>query len=203
LLAFNPSATTTAARTGSCGAKCSIAPRTVVNISSLGQQSTSTNGAIDQRHRLMVQVWKGGTDVQGFNIDEIDLATGTTTFSGGTNRSTSLPGCPTNIGSATTGDTIYAPSVTYDPTINGGSIVIHNYPLDMNIYVWNHSNHSCTSEVYGNNSGESPADVSATKQRGAVYGRFRYVPGKNYYIYQSDGDLAPFILCRNPAGCEQ
>jgi hypothetical protein len=73
----------------------------------------------------------------------------------------------------------------------------------MNIYLWNHSTHSCTSETYPSNSAESPANITASKERGAVYGRFRYVPAKGYYVYESEGDFAPFILCRNSAGCKQ
>jgi hypothetical protein len=69
------------------------------------------------------------------------------------------------------------------------------YPENDNgIYIWDHATHSCTRETYG---GTTPTVGLAH----GVLGRFRYVPAKNYYIYVSDSDRTPWVLCRAPGGC--
>jgi hypothetical protein len=88
--------------------------------------------------------------------------------------------------------------MAFDTSLN--KLVFHNSDQDASIYIWDNVAHTCTQETYG---GSPPTGVvsGGAGVHGGNLGRFRYVPGKDYYVYVGDAEHAPFILCRKLAGC--
>ncbi len=173
---YNPSSTATKTASGSLVGN---SYRNLANTDAV----TSQYGTIDQANRNFVVIRSGrlADPGSGVYVQEYPLR-------GGDPTSTHNPsGCPSSIG---TGG-LYA-GATYDTKL--GKVVFYYPQNDDGIYIWNHANHTCTRESYR---GTPPSGVRA----GGILGRFRYVPGKDYYIYIGDGTHAPWILCRNVQGC--
>jgi hypothetical protein len=173
---YNPSSTPTTTASGSlAGSRY----KGLANTAGI----TSQYATIDQANRTIVAIRSGVLDnaSSGVYVEEYKLSNGSVT-------STKNPsGCPSSIGS----DGAFA-GATYDSSL--GKVVFYYPQNDNGIYIWDHSTHTCTRETYG---GTAPSGLHA---KGAL-GRFRYIPGKDYYVYVGDAEHAPFILCRKLAGC--
>jgi hypothetical protein len=173
---YNPSPTATKTASGS------LAGNSYRNLSATDAIS-SQYGTIDQSNRNFVAIRSGTLDdpSSGVYVEEYPLA-------GGHTASTHNPAhCPSSIGR----EGPFA-GATYDTTLN--KVVFYYPPNDNGIYIWDHATHSCTHESY-------PGSAPSGMQARGVLGRFRYVPGKDYYVYIGDGRQPPWILCRKPGGC--
>jgi hypothetical protein len=179
---FNPSSTTATTASGSLAGH---AWRTIGSTAGYLCQSM----AIDQASHTMVFMHGGGGNgcagSGSFLVDVISLANGTST------RYSNPSGCPAQNLSDTVG-------MAFDTSLN--KLVFHNSDQDASIYIWDTVAHTCTQETYG---GSPPTGVvtGGAGVHGGNLGRFRYVPGKDYYVYVGDAKHAPFILCRQPGGC--
>jgi hypothetical protein len=193
---FNPSSTTALNLPSGV-----LAPLTYRRLSSPAAFTTNY-GTIDENTNLFVNIHAyclnntcGTTKDYTTVVDEFNLATGAqtsyctddVTHVVSANYCSTLgvaAGCPSSIGQ-------YA-GATYDSSL--GKVVFMYPENDNGIYIWDHATHSCTREAYG---GSTPTVGVAH----GIMGRFRYVPGKNYYIYLSGADRTPWVLCRAPGGC--
>jgi len=96
------------------------------------------------------------------------------------------------------------PGATYDSSAH--KVVFWPGAGD-SIYLYDSTTHTCTTETYPQgpaNSHHSDGSCSTLNGGGSscgTFGRFQYVPGKNYFVVLNDWDLPAMLLCRNPAGC--
>lgn len=204
---INPSTTTAVNLAGG-----RLAPLTYRKLVGLDFYNTSnSNAAIDLQNRLFVIITPLGESASSpVIIEEHGLTTphqpslyctgpvGSVCSGTGSQSAT---GCPKSIPGTENA------SATYDTSL--GKIVFYTPEDDDGIYIWNHDTHSCTRETYhaaGTATGALPS-VKSTCGTGTQhcprgsFGRFAYVSDKDYYIYVSDADRAPFVLCRKATGC--
>jgi hypothetical protein len=97
-----------------------------------------------------------------------------------------------------------APGATYDSSAR--QVVL--WPdAGGTIYLYNSHTHACTVETYSHgpvNSHHSDGGCTPLAGGGSscgTFGRFQYVPGKNYFVLLNDWNLPAMVLCRNPSGC--